>query len=419
MIRKFPALVFVAVLLIYTLYPGVEAVRPTGASAGLAAADMAAEDDVVDFAPPSGADAADLAGGASDVVVRYTDPAEHAPTPTPTATPIPTPAATPIVKGMSGADVSILQQQLLVWGFMMDKPDGVYGSATEDAVKELQTYLSAAEAASSPSVTFEEEVVFGDEPVQALSAEVAEPTPAPSPSPTPAPAYPATGEVDAKLMAVIDEGFPLYRETITVGSQGLEAKRVQRRLESLNYLYKGVDGAFGQRTADGLAYFQKLNGIPQTAIADRVTQELLFSGQAKEADRPYHQYSITVDISEQRLYVYAWSNGGYKKLVKKVKCTTGLPKTPTPLGFYQETTGPGNRWHYFKKFGVWAQYAFYIEGDIMIHSVIFKQQGGKPTSGSVRSLGKRASHGCVRVSVSDAKWVYENCSVGTPVTVQK
>ena len=67
----------------------------------------------------------------------------------------------------------------------------------------------------------------------------------------------------------------------------------------------------------------------------------------------------------------------------------GLPKTPTPLGFYQETTGPGNRWHYFKKFGVWAQYAFYIEGDIMIHSVIFKQQGGKPTSGSVRSLGKR------------------------------
>jgi lipoprotein-anchoring transpeptidase ErfK/SrfK len=55
----------------------------------------------------------------------------------------------------------------------------------------------------------------------------------------------------------------------------------------------------------------------------------------------------------------------------------------------------------------------------MIHSVLFKKKGGGPTSGSVHSLGRKASHGCVRVAVKDAKWIWENCGVGTTVVIQK
>ncbi len=55
----------------------------------------------------------------------------------------------------------------------------------------------------------------------------------------------------------------------------------------------------------------------------------------------------------------------------------------------------------------------------MIHSVIFQKKGGSPTSGSVRSLGRRASHGCIRVQVKDAKWIWENCGVGTQILIQK
>ena len=32
-------------------------------------------------------------------------------------------------------------------------------------------------------------------------------------------------------------------------------------------------------------------------------------------------------------------------------------------------------------------------------------------------LGQTASHGCIRLSVGDAKWIYDNCALGTKVTV--
>ena len=37
---------------------------------------------------------------------------------------------------------------------------------------------------------------------------------------------------------------------------------------------------------------------------------------------------------------------------------------------------------------------------------------------SVRKLGRRASHGCIRLTVEDAKWIYDNCPAGTTVIIQ-
>lgn len=46
-------------------------------------------------------------------------------------------------------------------------------------------------------------------------------------------------------------------------------------------------------------------------------------------------------------------------LVKTMTASTGLGATPTPKGTYQAMTGAGARWHYFTKYKVWGQYAFY------------------------------------------------------------
>ena len=37
--------------------------------------------------------------------------------------------------------------------------------------------------------------------------------------------------------------------------------------------------------------------------------------------------------------------------------------------------------------------------------------------GSLYKLGTQASHGCVRLSVDDATWIYTNCPAGTTVKV--
>ena len=43
------------------------------------------------------------------------------------------------------------------------------------------------------------------------------------------------------------------------------------------------------------------------------------------------------------------------------------------------------------------------------HLDVYKRQ--------VYKLGSKASHGCVRLSVEDAKWIYNHCPAGTTITV--
>ena len=62
--------------------------------------------------------------------------------------------------------------------------------------------------------------------------------------------------------------------------------------------------------------------------------------------------------------------------------------------------------------------SFEIEGNILFHSVLYSE---KDTStlreGSVYALGSPASHGCIRLSVKNARWLFEHCKRGTAVIV--
>ena len=46
-----------------------------------------------------------------------------------------------------------------------------------------------------------------------------------------------------------------------------------------------------------------------------------------------------------------------------------------------------------------------------------KQDESALRNGSVWSLGTPASHGCIRLQVEDAKWLFENCKRGSLVIV--
>ena len=79
---------------------------------------------------------------------------------------------------------------------------------------------------------------------------------------------------------------------------------------------------------------------------------------------------------------------------------------------------PVNRWHHFEKFNCWAQYSFEVTGDIMFHSVIYSSDNENSLrSGSLYALGNPASHGCIRLTVEDARWLYEHCKRGTVAIV--
>ena len=331
-------------------------------------------------APTSGPSESPDASATPDTSASPDASATPVPTPTPTATPI-----APLSVGSRGTEVAERQARLSVLGFSCDAADGIYGERTYEAVSRLQSYLVLLNSRALVSYT-------------RLS----------------------TGVADSALLGLIKSGVPTYYSTLSYGSTGTQVTRLQYRLSSLDYmLSNGIDGIFGVTTQAALKDFQTTNGLEATGTADKATQELLFSTLAKKCADPNarYPYKLIVDVSEQRVYVYEYSDGAYTKLKARFVCSTGTKANPTPLGTYRSTERI-DEWHYFVDYNCWAQYAYRIVGRYYFHSVLFKEKGGSPTSSSVRNLGRRASHGCVRLSVADAKWIYDTCPKGTTVVVR-
>ena len=305
------------------------------------------------------------------------------------------PAHAMLSLGSTGDEVTALQQRLLYLGFTTASADGSFGTATQTAVQRLQEYVRG---------------------IETLAVKAADPTIA------------ADADVSDRLTTVVDgvadpilldifysDKFPVVPGELGGGSSGDDVIRLQRRLSGLNFFYGTLDGSYGAVTKEAVLAFQKQHKLSQTGTADADTLRVLFSGDAQKALKPY---VLKVSTKDQRVYAYGLDdNNEYTVLVRTMKCSTGKDATPTPTGTFQSTTGPGARWHYFKKYKCWAQYAYYIEGDIMFHSVLYNEKDGPVTRSSVNNLGRKASHGCVRLSVEDAKWIYQNCPVQTKIIV--
>ena len=355
------------------------------------------------------------------------------------ALPCPGPTATPLVTGAKGDEVLKLQEFLVLYGFLGSEADGSFGAKTESAVILAKTYVhdltldyyeahpTASPAPTLPWMTPTPTPVITPRVTKNLATgqmeEVTDfiPTPTPSvrPAPTPAP-WTADGMGDDTLFEALSrEDFATYRYDVRSGDRNDEVRRVQNRLTTLGYS-RSADGVFGEKTERALKYFQLKNNLPQTGIADKRTQKRLCSNDAVKSDVVVTEYRITVSLSKQRTYVYKWNGEGFDaKPIKTFKCSTGLNDTPTPKGTFWNTGRIGGEWYYFKEFDCWAKYAWVIDGGVLFHSVIYSSKSNSSVrQGTIRALGKKASHGCVRLAVADAKWIYDNCSAGTPVTVE-
>ena len=301
--------------------------------------------------------------------------------------------------GSSGDAVKKLQLRLRILGFMNGSVDGDYGNATVAGVKNLQQYMRDLEEMTLRS---DAEVMAslngsGEDISSLLTVEV-------------------NGVADPILLDdFYANTFPALPDAMENGSSGIDVVRLQRRLNCLEYYYGSLDGSYGSGTESAVRAFQKRNGLTQSGVAGTDTLALLFSEDALKALKPY---VLKISTADQRVYAYGLDNNNeYTVLVRTMKCSTGKDSTPTPKGTFQNSTGPGARWHYFKKYKCWAQYAYYIQGDIMFHSVLYNEKDGPVTQSSVNNLGRKASHGCVRLSVEDAKWIYTNCPVNTKIIV--
>jgi hypothetical protein len=127
-------------------------------------------------------------------------------------------------------------------------------------------------------------------------------------------------------------------------------------------------------------------------------------------DYPYY---IKVNKQQNCITVYEKDkNGKYTVPVKAMTCSTGWA---TPLGTYN--TMERYRWKLLMG-DVWGQYSTRIVKGILFHSVwYYKMDPSTLSATQYNKLGTTASHGCIRITVEDAKWLYDNCPVGTTVEI--
>ena len=119
---------------------------------------------------------------------------------------------------------------------------------------------------------------------------------------------------------------------------------------------------------------------------------------------------IVTDTSACKVAIFAGSKGNWST-VKYISCSPGKPSTPTVKGEFK-VTGRGLS---FGKpsYDCWYYTQFY--GDYLFHSVIYNK--GSKTSIQDGRLGMQLSHGCVRLALSEAKWIHDNIPNGTKVIV--
>ena len=318
-----------------------------------------------------------------------------------------------------GSEAIRVQTKLAEWGFLSGSVDGVLGKKSSSAIVDFKEYVNVynpVQPTPTPSPSPTPEPTPTPEPnAMPMVNDVLLPTVEPEPTP-----YVADDEIDDLLLAYVDGEveFEVYRQTVQSGDSNDEVRRVQTRLKQLNYLYPEADGTFGINTARALLYFQKKNGLSESGIADEATQRVLFSATAQKSEEYVFPYKLYVDISDQRVYVFKWDGSSYSIPERAMVCSTGKDATPTPLGTYQSYGQIDGEWHYFDEFNCYAKWAYAIVGGILFHSVTYSSSK-KLNQGSVRNLGRKASHGCIRLSVDDAKWIYDYCPYGTTVVVQE
>ena len=173
-----------------------------------------------------------------------------------------------------------------------------------------------------------------------------------------------------------------------------------------SWYYFGTDGAMttGWKYVDGYKFYFGTDGKMVQDVDSLIGKQ--------------SSYKLTVNRVKCQVTAYAANEtGNYCIPVKTFTCSVGKAATPTHVGTYQtlrksnpvELMGPS-----------WGKYGTQINayGD-WFHSVACSNPD--PTyslaAGNYNMLGQPASHGCVRLCVRDAKWIYDNCGLYTTVVV--
>ena len=159
--------------------------------------------------------------------------------------------------------------------------------------------------------------------------------------------------------------------------------------------------AYGHFTVNGENWYANSNGkitLPPSLYPDMLVKAQGYSSATG--------WLILVDCTNNHCAIYQGGQGHWVP-VKEWLCTTGAAGTPTKKGVFTVQSkgysfGNGYTCYYYTQF----------YGDFLFHSVLYYPGTFQVMDGR---LGIDASHGCVRLALENAKYIYDNVPRGTTV----
>lgn len=124
-------------------------------------------------------------------------------------------------------------------------------------------------------------------------------------------------------------------------------------------------------------------------------------------------YLIHVDLTNQKTYVYSGCINKWN-LIKTLICSTGIDSKKTPEGSY--TIKEKGDWFFSEKYKQGGKYWLQFDGNYLFHSIPYDKSKKNILD---YTLGTPASHGCIRLSEADSKWLYDNIPSGSKVIINK
>jgi hypothetical protein len=179
---------------------------------------------------------------------------------------------------------------------------------------------------------------------------------------------------------------------LRVGSRGPAVRALERRLVELRYHLPGVDDRYGAPTADAVMAFRKVQGLPRRWTVGPAVWRALADPRPPRARAGGRGFHVEVDQTRQVLYTV---RDGRVIDVLHVSTGAGGATRDGTFRVYRKLAGYSpNRLYY----------PSYFDGLRAIH--------GWPEVPSYP-----ASHGCVRVPMWSATWIYGRVRLGTRVVV--
>ena len=119
-------------------------------------------------------------------------------------------------------------------------------------------------------------------------------------------------------------------------------------------------------------------------------------------------YLLLVNRSRHKVYIFQGYRGNWKQ-IREWSCGDGAASTPTVEGTFKVQ----NRGYYFDSGSARCYWWTQFYGNYLFHSVLYHKDGTLMDG----RVGMALSHGCVRLEIQNAKWIYDTIPSGSTVVV--